>query len=108
MKKLMIVGGDILGETLKVVLAIHFNEVFLVESDSALETFLLEDPTHVLVSDMIRSSKDAQVARDLQGANVSSRIVRYGFGGNVDIKLPIKKEELISILMGVGEHKKEI
>ncbi|MEI6588152.1 MAG: hypothetical protein WCO05_04360 [Candidatus Moraniibacteriota bacterium] len=105
MKKLMIVGGDILGETLKVVLAIHFNEVFLVESDSALETFLLEDPTHVLVSDMIRSPKDAQVIRDLRGANVSSRILRYGFDNNVDIQLPLENNELIAILM--GEHKKE-
>ncbi len=96
----MIVSGDILGETLKVVLAIHFDEVFLVESKSALEAFLLEDPTHVLVSDMIRSPKDAQVVRDLQGANVSSLILRYGFDNKVDIQLPFEKNKLIDILMG--------
>lgn len=103
MQKLMIIGGDILGETLKGVLADYFDEVIIVDRKQALETFFIEDPNHVLISDTLGSPGDAQVVKDIRGANVSSRIVCYGFGGNVDIKFPIKKEELISVLMGEKE-----
>ena len=101
MKKILIVSSSgMLGETLKVVLADHFDEVVLTVHDLALETFLLEDPTHVLVSDMIGSQEDAQVVKDIQGATVSSRILVYGFAKKADIQLPLDKNKLINILMG--------
>jgi DNA-binding response OmpR family regulator len=100
MKIMIVSSGSLLGEALKVVLADHFDEVVLTDHDQALESFLFEEPTHVLVSGMIGSQTDAQVVKDIRGANVSSRILAYGLDQKADIQFPLEKMELISILIG--------
>jgi hypothetical protein len=98
MKKLLIVSSDVLGQSLKIALADHFDAVVIVGREKALEAFLQEEPSHVMLPDMMSDDKDKCVYEDLQSANVGSRIIRYGLDDHCDLRLPADLKDILEKL----------
>lgn len=96
MRKLLIVSEDALGHTLQVILFDWFDYVVLTNQGRSLETFLDEQPSHVLIAAL--KPEDKQVYQDILSADVGSKIFRYGFDNKADMKFPLSLNEIKHLL----------
>lgn len=109
MKKLLVVGGDLVGGVAALILREHFEEVIQEDHEPALEKFLTEEPTHVLIFDFSESGdgkagwcQGRTTWQDIKGsAEPDQIIVRCGFS-RYDypdyIRMPLELDELKKLL----------
>lgn len=109
MTKLLVVGGDLVGGAAALILRTHFEEVIQEDHGLALEKFLAEEPTHVIVFDYIEGGDGESkwccgrvTWQDIKGsADPDQIIVRCGFP-RYDypdyIQLPLQLDDLLKLL----------
>jgi hypothetical protein len=109
MAKLLVVGGDLVGGVAALILRTNFEEVAETSHDSALEMFLAEEPTHVIIFDYIEGGdgkakwcRGRVTWQDIKSsADPGQVIVRCGFP-RYDypdyIQLPLQLDDLLKLL----------